>query len=325
MTNAVVNRVTNTVASSVASSATDGVTKGAIERLSSCTRGGVSHNVATSRVNMAYDKMVSEKRKCDNNYYLDIDRRLDENAHVEQIKDNASGNALPSMCNLRNDVTCGSGNCCNHRYNADTAILGDKNSDKRFCCLDGCCMNRCCNARDRKTSSCDDTLRADHDAILRSKYRQFVSTVDVFGGDKSIYVKLLSEQAKLPFHGTNEAAGLDVFCSEDTLVPGKTSVPVRVPLGIAVHLPPNTYGRLTGRSSTSLRGLFVIEGIIDADYRGQVDAMVHNFSADSVLLKTGERFAQLIITPCIHCNIVQAEQLSSSARGTGGFGSTGPA
>lgn len=108
-------------------------------------------------------------------------------------------------------------------------------------------------------------------------------------------------------------------------MPGKTSTPVRVPLGIAVHLPPNTYGRLTGRSSTSLRGLFVIEGIIDADYRGRVDAMVHNFSDAPVLLKAGERFAQLIITPCINCNISQVEHLSLSARGTGGFGSTGHA
>lgn len=108
-------------------------------------------------------------------------------------------------------------------------------------------------------------------------------------------------------------------------MPGKTNVPVRVPLGIAIHLPPNTYGRLTGRSSTSLRGLFVIEGIIDADYRGRVDAMVHNFSDVPVVLKAGERFAQLIITPCIHCSIAQVDCLSISARGTGGFGSTGHA
>lgn len=275
-----------------------------------------------------------QKKKCNNNYYLKNNRHLhrDENLNVDELEDYGNISSSPKP-NPRNDNECGNGDCCKHNHNSYAEHCRDKTCGSSFRYENECCNNTSCV---RDYSSCPDIQCDGHDEITNGKYQHLVPPPPPpptpsplpqpdACESKQIYVKLLNARAKLPFHGTDEAAGLDVFCSEDTLVPGKTSTPVRVPLGIAVHLPPNTYGRLTGRSSTSLRGLFVIEGIIDADYRGRVDAMVHNFSDAPVLLKAGERFAQLIITPCINCNISQVEHLSLSARGTGGFGSTGHA
>lgn len=110
------------------------------------------------------------------------------------------------------------------------------------------------------------------------------------------------------------------------LSPSAGLKPVRVPTDICVALPPTTYGRITGRSGNTMRGLYVLAGVLDADYRGAVDVMMVNLSADDITVNPGDRVAQLIVEHFVPARVVEAEdraELGDTARGPGGFGSTG--
>lgn len=101
---------------------------------------------------------------------------------------------------------------------------------------------------------------------------------------------------------------------------------VDVPMGVAVQLPPWSFGRITGRSSTlRRRGLLVNEGIIDESYRGDLFALVKNLSHQPVQLKRGDRIAQLILHSNVSTGVEMSkvQDLAISARGERGFGSSG--
>lgn len=143
------------------------------------------------------------------------------------------------------------------------------------------------------------------------------------------------ENAKLPTRGTEYAAGLDLYCSKDTVLPPWTDdvsknggglQPVRVSTGIRIELPVGTYGRLTGRSGATMRKMFVLAGVIDSDYRGPIEAMVVNLSAQEIVIRAGERIAQLLVEKYVFTDIVEVASfvdLNQTVRGEKGFGSTG--
>ena len=128
----------------------------------------------------------------------------------------------------------------------------------------------------------------------------------------------------VPQRAYDDDAGLDLVVSEDTAVaPGAFS---DVPCGISVELPPSTWGLVTGRSSAlRKRGLLVHSGVIDAGYRGPLFAGAFNLTDKAVRLRKGERVAQLIVINNYtrHVDPVKVDDLTPSARGTKGFGSTG--
>lgn len=141
-----------------------------------------------------------------------------------------------------------------------------------------------------------------------------------------IQVKRLSPNAKLPTYGTDQAAGADLYaCLEApvTIEPGQT---VSIPTGIALAVPEGCAGLVYARSGMACkRGLAPANkvGVIDSDYRGQVLVMLHNHGSQSQTVEHGDRVAQLLITPVLTPPYAAVEALDDTARGIGGFGSTG--
>lgn len=141
-----------------------------------------------------------------------------------------------------------------------------------------------------------------------------------------LQVKYLRETGAALKRGYFGDAGLDLEVSEDTVIPPGGFVDV--PSGVAVQLPAGYWAMLVGRSSTlRKRGLLVVQGIIDNGYRGELFAGVQNLQhGRDVEVKAGERLAQLILVPLWNGGVNylgEGDDLSSSKRGTNGFGSTG--
>jgi dUTP pyrophosphatase len=96
---------------------------------------------------------------------------------------------------------------------------------------------------------------------------------------------------------------------------------VVIPCGWCFEIPPGFYGEVKSRSGAAKRGLVVVPGTIDSDYRGEVAILVE--AHDDVTIKHGERIAQLVIQPVARCEVQVVEELGETVRGAGGFGSTG--
>ena len=142
----------------------------------------------------------------------------------------------------------------------------------------------------------------------------------------TIRTKLLRESASLPTYGSGAAAGADLRACLDapvTIAPGQT---VLIPTGVAMEIPLGYAGLVYARSGLSVkRDLAPANkvGVIDADYRGEIFVPLHNHGKEPQTVEHGERIAQMIITACPASEFVQSDELSDTARGEGGFGSTG--
>ena len=142
----------------------------------------------------------------------------------------------------------------------------------------------------------------------------------------SIRVKRLRDGAKLPTYGSAEAAGADLYaCLEEemTIQPGQTAF---VPTGIALEVPKGCAGLIYARSGMACkRGLAPANkvGVVDSDYRGEILVALHNHGHQEQTIGNGERVAQFIITPVLTPAYEAVEELTDTARSSGGFGSTG--
>jgi len=134
--------------------------------------------------------------------------------------------------------------------------------------------------------------------------------------------KRLDERATLPTRGSAASAGLDLYSIEDLSIAPRQRVLART--GISVAVPVGFYGRVAPRSGLAVKnGLDVLAGVIDADYRGEVRCALLNTGDDAIDLPAGSRLCQLIIEQIITPVPEWAEDLDETARGAGGFGSTG--
>jgi len=132
----------------------------------------------------------------------------------------------------------------------------------------------------------------------------------------------------LPAYQTDDAAGCDLMAAVPAdaplvLAPGERAL---LPTGIAIALPAGYEGQVRPRSGLAVRnGVTVLNapGTIDADYRGEVKVPLINHGAEEFTVTRGMRIAQLIVAPVTRAHFVEAEVLPETARGTGGFGSTG--
>ena len=131
----------------------------------------------------------------------------------------------------------------------------------------------------------------------------------------------------LPAYQTAEAAGLDLAAAlgADTLclAPGARQL---VPTGLALHIPPGFEGQVRPRSGLALNhGLTVLNapGTIDSDYRGEISVLLVNHGDAPVSIGHGMRIAQLVIAPVVRVTLAEVEALGTTARGAGGYGSTG--
>lgn len=122
------------------------------------------------------------------------------------------------------------------------------------------------------------------------------------------------------------SAGLDLraaISGELTLLPGER---VLVPTGLVLEIPPGWEGQVRPRSGLAIRhgiGLVNAPGTIDSDYRGEVSVLLINLGREPFRLQRGDRIAQLLLARAEPIEWEEADELSASDRGTGGFGSTG--
>lgn len=130
----------------------------------------------------------------------------------------------------------------------------------------------------------------------------------------------------LPAYATPGSAGVDLVAALDEPLVLGPGARVAVPTGIALALPEGFEAQLRPRSGLALRhGLAVLNspGTIDADYRGEVRVILANLGSEPVTIARGERIAQLVVAPVIRVAFERVTALPASARGAGGFGSTG--
>ena len=142
----------------------------------------------------------------------------------------------------------------------------------------------------------------------------------------NVAVKKLKENATLPTYGSEYAAGADLYAcidSELSFEPGQT---IMVPTGLAMEIPVGYAGLIYARSGLATKkGLAPANkvGVVDADYRGEIMVSLHNHSNETKSIEPNERIAQLVITPYLTACFEETSELSDTARGAGGFGSTG--
>ena len=139
-----------------------------------------------------------------------------------------------------------------------------------------------------------------------------------------VNVKKLKKESKLPVYGSEYAAGADLYASEDAVIgAGETKF---VHTGIAVELPQGTVGLVYARSGMACKQDLAPAnkvGVIDADYRGEIMVALHNHGKETRKIEAGDRIAQFVIAPYYTAEFLEAEELSDTVRGGGGFGSTG--
>lgn len=135
----------------------------------------------------------------------------------------------------------------------------------------------------------------------------------------------------LPAYETDAAAGMDLRAClpEDDRAAG-LKVPslgrALVPTGLAMALPTGHEGQIRPRSGLALRhGITVLNspGTIDADYRGEIKVLLVNLGPETMTIAHGDRIAQMVVAPCVQVDPIAVAMLDTTARGAGGFGSTG--
>ena len=141
-----------------------------------------------------------------------------------------------------------------------------------------------------------------------------------------VKVKKLNERAILPTYGSEQAAGADLYAllgGDVTIGAGETAL---IGTGLALEIPAGYVGLVYARSGLATkRGLAPANkvGVIDSDYRGELKVALYNQSGAPQIIQAGERIAQLVIAPYLTAEFTETADLSDSARGAGGFGSTG--
>lgn len=141
-----------------------------------------------------------------------------------------------------------------------------------------------------------------------------------------VLLKKLKPNARIPSRGSAQAAGYDLYaCLEEpvAIAPGKT---VTVGTGITAALPEGYFGACFARSGLARKeGLRPANcvGVVDSDYRGEYLIALHNDSDTERIVNDGDRIAQLVILPYLTVTFTETDELPDTARGAGGFGSTG--
>ena len=139
-----------------------------------------------------------------------------------------------------------------------------------------------------------------------------------------IQIKRLDNESKLPVYKTLGSSGMDISANETVVIPSGKIVLVKT--GIAVSFPMGYELQVRSRSGLSTKhGVFCINGIgtIDSDYRGEIGVPLANFSDVDYEIQKGERIAQLVCMKIEQAEIEVVDTLDETARGQGGFGSTG--
>ena len=139
-------------------------------------------------------------------------------------------------------------------------------------------------------------------------------------------IKRLHPDAQLPqyTHGPNEDAGMDLRSVSDVVL--EPGTPQLVPTGLAIELPPGFEAQIRPRSGLSLKHAITVPNspaTIDPGYRGEIQVILLNLGREPYTIPRGDRIAQMVIAPVVQAVWREAESLDETARGAGGYGSTG--
>lgn len=146
-----------------------------------------------------------------------------------------------------------------------------------------------------------------------------INTIDV-------KIKRVREKAIVPSHGSNDAAGYDLYACLEGPVSIRPHQTVLIGTGWAMEFPIGLVALLYARSGLAAKqGLRPANcvGVVDADYRGEYMVALHNDSEEMRVVNHGDRIAQMVLTSYFAMNYVETNELDSTKRGAGGFGSTG--
>jgi len=139
----------------------------------------------------------------------------------------------------------------------------------------------------------------------------------------STIVKIeLEEGASMPTYGTRGSAGMDLYAVQSGVVPARQNSGL-IETGVKIAPPKGYYSEIKSRSGMALKGITVIGGICDNDYRGTIKVILMNNTDADYMYARGDRIAQLLILPYAHAVLVRDTVMSETDRGSGGFGSTG--
>lgn len=142
----------------------------------------------------------------------------------------------------------------------------------------------------------------------------------------SLAVQRLRPGVPLPAYATSGAAGLDLAAAIEAPIELRPGEIVRVPTGIAIALPPGHEAQVRPRSGLAAQhGITVLNapGTIDEDYRGEIQVILVHHGPTAHVIHPGDRIAQLVIAPIARVVVEEWAELEMTARGPGGFGSTG--
>ncbi|MFZ2054927.1 MAG: dUTP diphosphatase [Candidatus Aminicenantales bacterium] len=136
-------------------------------------------------------------------------------------------------------------------------------------------------------------------------------------------VKRISTGARLPAYSHPGDAGMDLFAAEEAVL-GAGEVKA-VPTGVKMAIPEGYVGLIWDKSGLSLQGVHRLAGVVDAGYRGEVKVVMVNLGRKPYVFKQGQKVAQMLIQPVQVVEVVDVgeDDLDETARGEGGFGSTG--
>ena len=141
-----------------------------------------------------------------------------------------------------------------------------------------------------------------------------------------VQIKKLRADAVVPKYMTAQAAGLDLCAAIDAPLEIQPGARVAISTGLAFALPPGYEGQLRPRSGLAREhGITLVNspGTVDADFRGAVTVLLINHGASVVTISPKDRIAQLVIAPVVQAELIEVDDLDATARGAGGFGSTG--
>ena len=141
-----------------------------------------------------------------------------------------------------------------------------------------------------------------------------------------VKVKKLKPNAILPTYGSAEAAGADLYACLDVPVTVNPGESVFVPTGLAMEIPVGCAGLIYARSGLACKQDLAPAnkvGVVDSDYRGEFIVVLHNHGKESRIVSSGDRIAQLVITPVLTPGFFEVAELTDTQRASSGFGSTG--